>query len=79
MIIPLIALITGFLVGHYTPVPVTSYKLSELEQCVQQQVDQYFDICAEESSGYENMSGSEAHFTGVQCAVESIKICMESN
>ncbi len=47
-----------------------------LDACVLPQVSLYGDICAEDSSGYEEMSPSEAHFYGVKCAVESIQGCM---
>lgn len=45
------------------------------EKCVAQQITLYGDLCAESSSGYENMSGSDAHYEGVVCAVESVKTC----
>lgn len=48
----------------------------ELKECIDDQVDLYGDLCAESSSGYEEMSGSDAHFTGVECAVDSIKSCL---
>lgn len=35
------------------------------------QVDSYGDLCAESSSGYDDMNGSDAHFEGVKCASES--------
>ena len=48
----------------------------KIHDCIEQQRESYGDLCAEESSGYENMSGNDAHKQGVNCAVESIKICI---
>lgn len=47
-----------------------------LSRCLEQQTSEYSDLCAEESSGYEEMSPGDAHFHGVKCAVETINICM---
>lgn len=57
----------------YTNVIMTA---EETEECLSQQTDLYGDLCAESSSGYEEMTGSDAHFDGVECAVRSIKACM---
>ena len=51
----------------------------EILDCVNDQLDLYGDLCAESSSGYEDMDGTDAHFEGVKCAVESISICMGLN
>lgn len=48
----------------------------ETTECLDQQTDLYNDLCAESSTGYEYKQGSEAHFDGVECAVQSIKACM---
>lgn len=45
--------------------------------CVTEQVMLYDDLCAESTTAYEIMSGTEAHFEGVRCAVEAIKLCQE--
>jgi len=45
--------------------------------CLDQQIELYGDICSESSTGYEDMNGSDAHFEGVKCAVESVKGCVE--
>ena len=54
-----------------------------LEDCREQIVAQekvYGDLCAEESTGYEDMPGSEAHYFGVKCAVDSIvMVCGRPN
>lgn len=50
---------------------------SELVECLIQQEELYGDLCAESSSGYEDMTGNEAHYEGVKCAVESSIICLE--
>jgi len=49
----------------------------EFETCINDQVELYGDLCAESSSGYEDMTGHDAHYEGVKCAVESIKACIE--
>lgn len=36
----------------------------------------YGDICAESSSGYEDMSGKEAHFEGAMCMADSVRRCV---
>lgn len=50
----------------------------EIRECIEDQLTTYGDLCAESSSGYEEMSGSDAHFDGVKCAAEGIKICLGS-
>lgn len=45
-------------------------------KCIEDQIETYGDLCAESASGYEEMRGSEAHYDGVRCAVEGIKICL---
>jgi len=47
----------------------------EWKVCVQDQLDLYGDLCAESSSGYEDMNGDDAHYEGVRCAVEGIFYC----
>lgn len=54
-----------------------SDKIKECIQSTYDQVDLYGDLCAESSSGYEDMTGSEAHFEGVKCASETIRWCLE--
>lgn len=66
---------SGLLFG----VHVAPDRMSEVKECIEMQTDLYGDICAESSSGYEKMSGSDAHQEGVSCAVESIQICMATN
>jgi len=51
-------------------------KKSKVLQCIEDQVETYGDLCAESASGYEEMSSREAHFEGVRCAAEGIKICL---
>lgn len=51
---------------------------AEINKCIADQVYLYGDLCAESSTGYEDMNGSDAHFEGVQCAAESIYYCVES-
>lgn len=45
--------------------------------CVSDQALLYGDICAEETSGYEDKTGTEAHYLGVRCAVETIAMCLD--
>lgn len=49
----------------------------DIKECINQQIDLYNDLCIEESSGYEEMNGSDAHYEGVKCAVESINYCIK--
>ena len=55
----------------------TSFADDQLEQCLNDQVDLYYDLCGESANGYEHMDGAEAHFEGVKCAVEGVHYCME--
>lgn len=65
----LLALLVGCSHGSVVEIPLD-------QDCVTDQVELYGDLCAEESSGYEYMSGKDAHFQGVVCAVDSIQICL---
>lgn len=47
-------------------------ELKTVLACVDDQVDVYGDICGEMDT-----DGEDAHFNGVQCAVEAIKGCLE--
>lgn len=67
-ILALLLLLTSC--AHAEPRP------DKLAQCIEDQIEAYGDLCAESASGYEEMSGSEAHYEGVKCAVEGIKICL---
>jgi len=44
-------------------------------KCLDAAVDYYGDLGAESSSGYEEMTPSEAHFEGVKWAIEYAKGC----
>ena len=63
MIFTSIAIIftSGLLFGAH----VAPDRMSEVKQCIEMQTDLYGDICAESSSGYESMTGSEAHQDGL--------------
>lgn len=54
----------------------TSFSKTTVQDCIDQQIALYGDLCAESSSGYEDMTGSDGHFDGVKCAVESISACV---
>ena len=88
----LILLIAGLLIGYsINSAQPNKYKV---EKCIQEQIDHYGDLCAESRQCDEpgsqyctdeaaNLRGSdslliEAHAEGVQCAVESIQMCIES-
>jgi len=49
----------------------------KIAECIDQQVNLYGDLCAEESSGYEDMTPEAAHYQGVKCAVQSAKWCLQ--
>lgn len=57
----------------------TTYAVSEptipvstVLMCVDSQVELYGDLCSEADT-----DGPDAHFNGVKCAVEAIKVCLE--
>lgn len=52
--------------------PEKTIKESTFMMCVDSQVKLYGDLCGEMDT-----DGSDAHFNGVKCAVESIKSCVE--
>lgn len=49
----------------------------QVDHCIDKQIESYDDLCAEESTGYEEMETWQAHRQGVKCASEAIKRCME--
>lgn len=49
----------------------------EIIDYAQDHIDLYGDLCAESSTGYEDMTGQDAHYEGVKCAAESIKWFIE--
>lgn len=46
-------------------------------KCADDMVDLYGDLGAESSTGYEEMSGSDAHYEGIKWASDFIKGCVE--
>lgn len=53
-----------------------SIQENHINQCVLAQTDLYGDLCAESSTGYESMAGSDAHYEGVKCGAESVAYCL---
>lgn len=51
-------------------------KASKVQECAEQQVELYEDVCGESGVGYEMLPAEEAHFEGVLCAVQSMKVCL---
>jgi hypothetical protein len=60
------------------PVPLPKVMLDSdvVEMCLQDQVELFNDLCAEETSGYESMDSVDAYYEGVRCAVEYTKGCL---
>lgn len=56
----------------------TSVAETKLESCLNAQIEIYGDLCGESTAYYDEMSADEAHFEGVKCAVQAIRVCMES-
>lgn len=50
-------------------------KFGSLQECVTDQVKLYGDLCAESTTAYEAMDGTDAHFECVKCAAEAIRAC----
>ncbi len=68
--------IIGFLVfclGSFVDHHINLKK--NINDCLNDQVKLYADLCAEE---YEEVDSSLAHEQGVKCAVESVKSCLEA-
>lgn len=72
----LVAGFTSFVLTSFFKGRIISDREKAIEACLIQQFTDYDDLCKEESSGYESMSPSEAHFRGVLCAVESTQLCV---
>lgn len=71
----LMAVFSFLILSSCATEPVVSR--AQVSACVDPHVDLYGDLCAESSSGFEDMSPSDAHFEGVKCAIESIQMCLE--
>ena len=50
---------------------------ARVDHCADSMVDLYGDLAAESSSGYEDMTGADAHFEGVAWARDYMKMCIE--
>lgn len=60
-----------------TSIPVSASQTlnrDEVVKCIEDQIRLYSDLCAEERD--DQASNSEVHFDGVNCAADSIKICL---
>lgn len=53
-----------------------SHVTLEEKECITDQVDYYDDLCAESSTGYEEMLAIDAHYEGVKCAIETVLMCL---
>lgn len=73
----ILILVFGYGTGFMTHFYDKRKHSSEVESCLSQQVKFYGDLCNEESSGFEEMTGLDAHYQGVKCAVESTRACVE--
>jgi hypothetical protein len=56
----------------------TDRNVQSMERCLAMQVEQYGDICRESQQNFEGMDAFDAHFEGVKCAVESVRICLDA-
>ena len=78
----------GFLLGalvlmlmgcatRQTPIPTDDWvQKAFVESCIDETIELYGDLCAESSTGYETMDGTDAHEAGAFCAAESIRDCV---
>lgn len=56
----------------------TTGRMEEIRECISDQTELYGDICAESSSGYEDMTPIDAHYDGVECATETALMCLDA-
>lgn len=76
MSVLLLAFLASWTIGFtYVSSNKADKKDAEINKCIEQLTDLYGDLCAESSSGYERMSGRDAHYEGVVCAAEYMQIC----
>lgn len=75
----IIAFIALMMVGCITFLEMKGYDdaMAYIRDCADKQVELYSDLCSESSTGYEDMSGQDAHFEGVKCAAQSIRWCTD--
>lgn len=52
-------------------------RMPEISKCINQQVELYGDLCRESQANFEGIDSFDAHRLGVECAVESINICLD--
>lgn len=70
-----ICLLAVFMFIGCTHEPKRELPFESMHDCLAHQIDNYGDLCAESSTGYESMSGSDAHYEGVICAIEYAIMC----
>jgi hypothetical protein len=46
-------------------------------ECLDQQISLYGDLCGEATTYYDSQSAERNFHAGVECAIESAKICLE--
>lgn len=82
MIVVIFAAVLFAAVQFQTPPPappITEARRAELAQCFRDAVELYGDLGAESSVGYEEMSGSDAHFEGIVWGMDYAQGCLDEN
>jgi hypothetical protein len=72
-----VLIVGGALLLMFSGCTTAGPRMSEVSKCINQQVDLYGDICRESQVNFEGIDSFEAHRLGVECAVESINICID--
>lgn len=67
-------LILALALTSCTTVPKDNVSWSVVNQCLDDQVELYHDLCAEEAE-----NGDDAHEEGVRCAIEYTKHCIDAS
>jgi hypothetical protein len=75
----MLAILVAFAIGMFGGYKSYEGNQTKVDQCVRMvsASHMYGDICAESSSGYENMEGSDAHYTGAMCMARVVRACMD--
>lgn len=73
----LVALVVSGCVSNSRMERILWEKDDQVVACAMDQWKDYGDLCAESSSGYEQMDGTDAHYQGTMCGAMGVMYCLE--